>query len=761
MRLNWRHHLAGGLLVWFFCWFIAGVMPATAQTLSLSNLEQQIVISNGEFTTTNNTDSPTNNALGLVYFNSSEYSGATVYFEAIARCDACSGGNAQMSVSLYSASGASQQTLFTSSSTYTRLRSGSIVIPEGEYTVRFKLDADSGTAYLKAARLVIVQNSNPITDTVTHIELGGYDSTTNTSATSLTSPKYYRYDDQVYSGNVSSYFEATLKTSDNDEIGTYYYNSTDSQGEQWEFSPNNMANNNTTNFASTNTDGDIQRLDGNTASDTDLGQINRVRIRAFGYQTDGTDGQVLLRPVFGGSTSGDDQTFTPNQGSGSADWSSWFDITEDANAPSTWLWSHVNDLDLEVEFAKGADANNTAFIASLEVEVSYEDNTVVAYAQLYNRSDGQVVTTVSTSDNDYDRIRSDQLSSNWDLSNPDEYEVRIYSSTGTSTASLSNAKIVHVQDQGTGLTAVELHHPLITTARSQTNSTYTQESYFNQFDPSSFANTNVVRAYYEATMRTSTGTGHSALYDTNASNIIDDPNNSELVTSSTSFQRLRSPNLSFNTDWPTISSELTSILKNESGATTYVSNSSLVIQAVALAPELSFTITGVADNQTNNGITTDVTTTTSTIPFGNFGMNEPRFAAQALNVTTNDAVTNFNVYVQQTTSFQGVYPANNIDPFAANGATWGNPQAWATPTGTTRNEDTGWFGANTSDSQVSGWSGDTSGLFGPVSSNPVMVMTGSRGLDKTVTVSYGVEVNLYQPADMYATNIIYTILPIY
>ena len=74
----------------------------------------------------------------------------------------------------------------------------------------------SGTGYIRAARLRIIQNdATNITDSQTQVELGDDQTITATSYGELTNPKYYLLDRNVYSGtwgtNTKAYFEASLK----------------------------------------------------------------------------------------------------------------------------------------------------------------------------------------------------------------------------------------------------------------------------------------------------------------------------------------------------------------------------------------------------------------------------------------------------------------------------------------------------------------------------------------------------------------------
>ncbi len=736
------------------------LLPQPAAAMSLSNLEQQINISDGEFSTANTTDSPTDNSLGLINFDTSKYTGATVYFEAVIRCLSCSGGNSRVAASLYNDAGASQATVTNAASTYTRVRTTSLSLSSDDYTVRFKLDATSGTAYIKAARLIIVQAASSITATQTQVEVGNYENSTNTSATALTSPKYYQYDHAQYSGTVNAYLEATLKTTGNSTTSTYGFNSYDSVTENWTTTPANMVDGATSTYAATSADADVELLDGNSNAGTDLGIITAVEVRAFSYQTTDTTGSVTLRPVFGGSSDGDNHNFTPPATIGSAAWSNYIDITTDTNAPGTWSWSDVQNLNLDVVWNANA-GSNTGNVASVEIRVTYEDSSVTANVELYNRTNTAVVTTVSSSDNSYTRVRSAALSSNWDTTNDDDYEVRIYTSNAGNPVYVSNAKIIIEQTDSGGLKQVEVVHSQITTGRTQTNTSYTQDTFTNQFDPSHFDNHNSFNVYFETNIYTSAATAYAALYNVTGSDIINDPTNSEITTAATSLTRSRTANLANNADWPTAAKEFDTILKASDSQTTSVTSSWLVIQVGTIDPAFTFTIEGVAESTSTNGITTSVATTITSIPFGNVTVNTPVYAAHKLTVSTNDATTKYTVDVHLVSTLQGQYPGNNIDPFVGSGATWSLPQTWTSPTGTVASTDTGWLGANTSDTDVAGWSSG-SGKFGPLDTTPIEVMRNNSGVSESnIYVTYAFEVNVNQPADTYYGQLIYNVLPVY
>lgn len=745
--------------------FFGQLLYSSTQKVSalvyLNDLEQQINILNGEFYHSYTTPSPTDNSLGLIHFDSSEYTGATVYFEVVIRCSDCLDGNNQVVAQLYNDAGNPITTLTATGNQYQRVRSGSLVLPTDDYTVRTRVDADEGTAYIKAARLIIDQNANPLTETQSQIEIGHYENTSSATATTLSAPKYYLFDADQYDGTVNAYFEATFRTSGNDQQTAYSFTSYDIGGEEWESNPGQMANGTTVNYASTATDGQVQRLTGNAASSTDIGQINSVELITHGYQINGSDGQVTLRPVFSGTTDGTGTyIFTPNEDLGNAAVSSYYDITADPQAPTTWTWSDIDNLDIDVEFNQGASGSNEAFISLVQVRVSYEDNSQVAYVELYNRTDSQVVATLSSSDNDYQRSRSSALSTNWDTTNDDEYEVRHYTSNAANPTYLANAKIIIDQTNLGGLQKTEVIHHMITSARPQTSTIYSQDTFINRYSSANYNSTNSVEVFLEAVMKTSAQTGYVALYNGTDSDLIATPTTSELTTTSTLYERKRTANLAFNDDWPESAKDFTTVTHATSPDTVTTSSSMIIIQARAVEASLSFSIGGVDADTLTNGITSSATSTITTLPFGHLSVATPKYVSHQLNVVTNDASTGYDVYAQLVSPLQGYYPANHIDPFIANSASWGNPQDWVTPDGTTKNVDTGWLGANITDTDIVGWGGNTEGKFAPFGTDSVQIMTSnSGGVDDIEYINYAMEVNVYQPADIYSANLIYNILP--
>jgi hypothetical protein len=178
-------------------------------------------------------------------------------------------------------------------------------------------------------------------------------------------------------------------------------------------------------------------------------------------------------------------------------------------------------------------------------------------------------------------------------------------------------------------------------------------------------------------------------------------------------------------------------------------------------PTFTFTVGADAASQVHSGITTSVATTYNTIPFSNLTSGTPKYAAHKLNVTTNTE-NGYIIYMKMINQMTGVYTNNNIDPFAKAGVGWDSPATWQEPDGNTANDNSGWIGANTTDTDVPNWSSTTL-LFGPVSGTQVAVMQATRSDNgaTAVYVTYAIEANVFQPADTYTGTLVYDALPTY
>jgi len=151
---------------------------------------------------------------------------------------------------------------------------------------------------------------------------------------------------------------------------TYYFDAYDT-GTPWRDNPANMIDGTETNYASTSTIGfgGTELLTGNTCLGEDLGTISKVEIRAYGYYTESSD-NVILRPVFAGTTDGADYKPALTTSSATGEWGTTFDITDDAPAPSSWIWSDVTALDCDVVYYKSGQGT-LAYVGKVEIIVTY------------------------------------------------------------------------------------------------------------------------------------------------------------------------------------------------------------------------------------------------------------------------------------------------------------------------------------------------------------------------------------------------------
>ena len=156
---------------------------------------------------------------------------------------------------------------------------------------------------------------------------------------------------------------------------TYYFNAYDEGGEEWAIDPDEMCDGDTGRWAATNQpwqdppETAIQHLTANTCDGTDLGTIKKVEIRAKvdGPYSPPDINYVTLRPIFDNVDGGNFQ-ITVMQ----TTWSEWFDITTATNAPSSWTWDDIVNLDCDVEADVGLSFIKCAIV---EIQVTFQTET--------------------------------------------------------------------------------------------------------------------------------------------------------------------------------------------------------------------------------------------------------------------------------------------------------------------------------------------------------------------------------------------------
>lgn len=151
-----------------------------------------------------------------------------------------------------------------------------------------------------------------------------------------------------------------------------YFNSYSSSN--WDANAASMVDGNTATFARDNNDGHTETLDANNCSSTDLGDISKVEVRYHAYKNGNARTiRAEVVPIFSG---GNGDTHDPGNvvpgSSATADYISWIDITSDTNAPSTWSWTDVQNLDMNVITQR--PNNGRIYVSNVEVRVTYTGN---------------------------------------------------------------------------------------------------------------------------------------------------------------------------------------------------------------------------------------------------------------------------------------------------------------------------------------------------------------------------------------------------
>ncbi|MFC1654030.1 hypothetical protein ACFL1M_04250 [Patescibacteria group bacterium] len=174
-------------------------------------------------------------------------------------------------------------------------------------------------------------------------------------------------------------------------------------------------------------------------------------------------------------------------------------------------------------------------------------------------------------------------------------------------------------------------------------------------------------------------------------------------------------------------------------------------------PSFQFTVTGVAatGERHSTTITTDVTTTITTLPFGNLTANTERYAAHDLQIISNTD-GGYVVTASLVANMTGVAYDVEIDPFSS--AT-DNAAVWSQPTGTVAGTDTGWIGIGTDDTDVTG---AAEAEFFPLGThNQQVALSTVSTVDDDIEVIYAMEVNSSHPADNYVGILYFNATPTY
>lgn len=177
-----------------------------------------------------------------------------------------------------------------------------------------------------------------------------------------------------------------------------------------------------------------------------------------------------------------------------------------------------------------------------------------------------------------------------------------------------------------------------------------------------------------------------------------------------------------------------------------------IISGVAVTAEISTTLTfaiaGTSTGASVEGITTDVTSTATSIPFGSLVPGTAKEAAQTLTVSTN-ANSGYTISVRTNDILYS--GSNNIDWYTGTNDT---PTAWTAPAGTVSNTNTGFLGYHGGDHALSGGTttrfvtDDTYAGFS-VSAHDEIVYSSAPVTSEATNFVYKIEANSMQPTGNY------------
>ena len=115
----------------------------------------------------------------------------------------------------------------------------------------------------------------------------------------------------------------------------------------WETNPQYMVDGDENTSASTKINGDVQVVYDPVTNGPGPGTITKVEFRARGNFSGDCYAWIILCPIFR-LGDGDDRNWTLNT---TPEWSQWYDITDDTNAPDPWT---VNDIaNLKIRLTAG------------------------------------------------------------------------------------------------------------------------------------------------------------------------------------------------------------------------------------------------------------------------------------------------------------------------------------------------------------------------------------------------------------------------
>ena len=171
---------------------------------------------------------------------------------------------------------------------------------------------------------------------------------------------------------------------------------------------------------------------------------------------------------------------------------------------------------------------------------------------------------------------------------------------------------------------------------------------------------------------------------------------------------------------------------------------------------LSFSIDGLASTTATEGITTDIATTPTSVPFGTLLINSSVAAAHRLTVSTN-ATQGYKIFTFQQQGFKGSQ-GGEITPVSATNespASWSSGCSGSAP---------GCYGYHTGEDVLEGGStrfaaNDTYAQFSTIPKE--IAYNAGPATDKITDIVYKVEAHSLQEAGNYDTSVVFIVTPVF
>lgn len=177
------------------------------------------------------------------------------------------------------------------------------------------------------------------------------------------------------------------------------------------------------------------------------------------------------------------------------------------------------------------------------------------------------------------------------------------------------------------------------------------------------------------------------------------------------------------------------------------------VVSATVDPTLSFTIAGVASAQTVNGVTTNVSTTATTVPLGTLSTSTNTVAAQDLTVGTN-AQSGYTVTIRYTGALTN--GTANFTNFASpNSAPTTFSAAGTEAFGYTTNDAT--LGTGT----AARFTSSGGQKFAGFTTSPLEVAYSATAASETTRVGYQAGISAATPAGSYTTTVVFVATPTY